>query len=293
MKFRAHETFFIRKGWLHKGIKHVSNDAYVFYDREKKATDILGIGVNMVKALRYWLTAVGLTEEAREGNSRPQYLTDNFGRIIYDRDFYFEEEGTLWFAHYKLATNKELATTWYWFFNEFNMKEFKKEDFISSLDSYIRINENESQVAVGSLEDDYNCLLNTYIPRNSLEKDNPESNIESPLSYLGLIEVVDVKNKVIRKLNLKKDAIHPIIILAAIVDQHPKENEIKISTLFKDPNNIGPVFNMDLNILNYYLDRLQELSYIRVIRTAGLDVIRLDSQLTSHELLVKYYDSLV
>lgn len=33
MKFRAHDTFFIRKGWLSKGMKYVSNKPDVFIDK--------------------------------------------------------------------------------------------------------------------------------------------------------------------------------------------------------------------------------------------------------------------
>ena len=64
MKFRAHETFFIRKGWLSKGMKYVrQTEGNVFIDKENNPMDTLGIGSNMVKSLRYWLLAVGLTEE--------------------------------------------------------------------------------------------------------------------------------------------------------------------------------------------------------------------------------------
>ena len=30
MKFRAHETFFIRKGWISKGMKAIHNDPNAF-----------------------------------------------------------------------------------------------------------------------------------------------------------------------------------------------------------------------------------------------------------------------
>ena len=30
MKFRAHDTFAIRKGWLHKGMRHVVNNPRIF-----------------------------------------------------------------------------------------------------------------------------------------------------------------------------------------------------------------------------------------------------------------------
>lgn len=44
MKFRAHDTFFIRKGWLSKGMKYVHNRADVFVSRDENPTDVLGIG---------------------------------------------------------------------------------------------------------------------------------------------------------------------------------------------------------------------------------------------------------
>ena len=49
MKFRAHDTFFIRKGWLSKGMKYVCNKPDVFIDKNDPPMDVLGIGSNMVK----------------------------------------------------------------------------------------------------------------------------------------------------------------------------------------------------------------------------------------------------
>ena len=61
MKFRAHETFFIRKGWITKGLKNVDIKADVFTDKKVSPTDTLGIGTNMCKSLRYWLQVLDLT----------------------------------------------------------------------------------------------------------------------------------------------------------------------------------------------------------------------------------------
>ena len=52
MRFRAHETFAIRKGWLHKGMKNVVNSPTVFIDKDVNPMEKLGLGTNMVKALR-------------------------------------------------------------------------------------------------------------------------------------------------------------------------------------------------------------------------------------------------
>ncbi len=114
MKFRAHDTFFIRKGWISKGMRYVDkSQGEVFISKKENPMDVLGIGSNMVKALRYWLQAVGLTEEPHSGR-RIQTFTE-FGQIVFDHDKYIEELGTLYLLHYKLASNQELATSWYFF----------------------------------------------------------------------------------------------------------------------------------------------------------------------------------
>ena len=130
MKFRAHDTFFIRKGWLSKGMERVVAKDDLFIDKDENPTDILGIGSNMVKALRYWLQAVGLTSEPKRGR-RVQNLTP-LGREIYEKDPYIEELGTLYLLQYQLAKQKEEATAWYYFFNEFTMSEFTREEFVQS-----------------------------------------------------------------------------------------------------------------------------------------------------------------
>ena len=39
MKFRAHDTFFIRKGWLSKGMRCVHNKPDLFVDKEEIPMD--------------------------------------------------------------------------------------------------------------------------------------------------------------------------------------------------------------------------------------------------------------
>lgn len=80
MKFRAHDTFFIRKGWLSKGMRCVAKKPDVFISHDENPMDVLGIGANMVKALRYWLQAVGLTVEPAKGK-RVQLFTELGKRI--------------------------------------------------------------------------------------------------------------------------------------------------------------------------------------------------------------------
>lgn len=290
MKFRAHDTFFIRKGWLNKGIRNVNKDPAVFMGTNGNPMDILGIGANMVKALRYWLQAVNLTSEPNSGK-REQTFTE-FGRVVFENDQYIEEMGTLWLLHYQLAKNIDEATAWYYFFNEFKLSEFTKEDFVKQLSNYIRINGEE--VSERSLEDDYNCIINTYVPRikSSPEKVQPESNIDCPLGELGLIDISNKKEKIYKKSVPKKDTIHPLILLAVILDQANGETSIKISSIQNDPCNAGKVFNLDIIALTALLYKIELLGYIKVVRTAGLDVIRIEKPMSFLECLQEYYDSI-
>lgn len=280
MKFRAHETFFIRKGWLYKGLKNVTVNKYVFMGIDEKPMDILGIGNNMVKALRYWMQATGLTVEPSSGK-RYQTLT-KFGKIVYENDKYMEELGTLWLIHYKLASNFKEATAWYYFFNEFNVNEFTSEDFTQRLDNYIiNYNKNSDNKSDRILSDEFNCILGTYLPRYKLSKTkiDPENNIECPLGDLDLIDICDNNKRIYKKKSPKIDTLDPLICLAIIVDNLDNKTEINITSLLNENCNIGKILNLDIMGLNAILNKLENLNYLKVIRTAGLDVVRLSEKI--------------
>lgn len=290
MKFRAHDTFFIRKGWLNKGMRNVKIDPTVFMGSKGNPMDVLGIGANMVKALRYWLQAVGLTTEPNFGK-KEQCFTP-FGEVVFKNDPYIEEIGTLWLLHYMLAKNEIEATAWYFFFNEFKLNEFNKEDFVKQLSNYIMINDEE--VSERSLEDDYNCIINTYVPRvkSSPEKVQPESNIDCPLGELGLIDISNRREKLYKKAVPKKDTLHPLILLAIIIDQARGEEEIKISSIQNNKCNAGKIFNLDIITLTSLLYKIELMGYIKVIRTAGLDVIRIVKPMTFLDCVENYYKAI-
>ena len=56
LRLKRHESFSIREGWLAKGIKNVKENGNVFSSSE--ATDLLGIGTNMVKSVNYYMIMI-------------------------------------------------------------------------------------------------------------------------------------------------------------------------------------------------------------------------------------------
>ena len=295
MKFRAHDTFFIRKGWLSKGMRNVvaNRDVFITKDKQRNPMDVLGIGANMVKALRYWLPVVGLTEENKRGQ-RYQTLT-RLGELVYENDPYIEEVGTLWILQYQLAKNKETATSWYYFFNVFNMTEFTKEDFVQSLSNYI-IMENED-AAIRSLNDDFTCIINTYVSRakQSSTKISPENNIDCPFGDLGLIDVLSKSgsNTIYKKSIPDVNSINPWIILAIIYEQANSEIEISLNSLLTSPCNIGKVFNLDSITLIESLHRAEKTGLVKIVRTAGLDYIKLNEGYSFIDCVVRYYEEII
>ena len=289
MKFRAHDTFFIRKGWLSKGMRCVAKKPDVFVDKNENPMDILGLGANMVKALRYWLQVTGLTSEPQKGR-RVQSFTP-LGQIIYSHDRYIEEIGTLYLLQYQLASQIEEATAWYYFFNEFSMSEFSREDFVSALQKYIHMSGESDDVALRSLNDDFSCIVNTYLPRYkaSEKKCDPESNIDCPFGELGLVDVLNKRKKTYKKSIPATDSLDPWVTFAVIVDQSKGRKEIPLNELLNAPQNIGRVFNLDSITMLDILYRIEKMGLIKINRTAGLDVITIQNEQTFLECVESFY----
>lgn len=291
MKFRGHETFSIRKGWLNKGMREVAADPTVFSAKQHNPMDVFGIGSNMVKSLRYWLSAVGLVQ-ASKGKSSSLSLTE-FGELVHVFDPYVEETGTLWLLHYHLVKKPDLATSWYFFFNEFQLSEFDKEDFAAALANYARMN-GGIDPPLRSLEDDFNCIVNTYIPRYKISptKEDPESNMECPLSELGLLELQNRKSRLYRKIVPAAHTIPSAIAAAVLLDQAAGRREVPLTEIQTKPGGLGKAFNLDTITLLTVLNEVERAGFVKVIRTAGLDVLQITTDLTFLGCVERYYQTL-
>ncbi len=290
MKIRGHESFPIRKGWLHKGIKNIVESPRLFLDKEENPCDILGIGTNMVKALRYWLQATQLITEDRA--NRHEVMT-NVARIIDANDKYFEEFGTNALIHYLLASNQDSATAWYWLFNEYEGKEIDKEIFISEINTYVQANSRDGKIGSEKvLSDEFSCIMRTYFAREERD-DDPEETKLCPLTELKLIGMANEKTKMYRKLPIDVDSLNPLLALAIIINERGDfMNEIKINDLFYSKNNIGKIFNLDRLDVLHVLEKIAKLGHVSIIRTAGLDVVKINTVKTFEQWIFAYYESL-
>ena len=98
--FSGHESFHCRNLWLKKGYEYATSDKD--FGNEYAVID-LGVGKNMVNAIRYWLKAFDIIDEDGSINQTVSYILDNKGS-----DPYIEDIGTQWFLHYQLVTKRRL-----------------------------------------------------------------------------------------------------------------------------------------------------------------------------------------
>jgi hypothetical protein len=184
--FGRHETFALRYSWLTKGFQAFEKQKSIFTSEE--STIVLGVGKNMVNAIRFWLRASNMLSETEEG-----FIASELGHTIFSEkeglDPYLEDESTLWLIHWQLATNSELATAWYWFFNCYHKPEFTSEEAADSLVDFVR-NNFTGKYSERTVKQDVLMILRMYCSPKANVKSLEES-LDAPLISLNLVTGLD------------------------------------------------------------------------------------------------------
>ena len=289
VKLKGNESFNIREGWLRKGMRSI-NDYPDLFSRPD-VMEVLGVGSQMVKSIRYWLQATNLCEEQNQGGNRArqQFITEDFGRIIEQYDPYFDDSFTLSLIHYHIVSTKhELCTMWNIFFNEYEGENFTRDNMYESCEEYLKKRlEQGVAYSTNSLRDDCASIIRMY--QETDHDGDPEDNLGSPLSELGLIK----KN---RRCNYdkcipSKEVLNKYAILYVIKQNlSADKNSVSIDELWKAPNNIGRVFNLNRSMINEYLDQLRAIDLITINRTAGLDMVYVSTEKSVVDIMREYYE---
>ncbi|HEX5002400.1 MAG TPA: DUF4007 family protein [Bacteroidia bacterium] len=271
--FSGHDSFECRQFWLKKGFDHLMVEAK-FND---EAVVPLGVGRNMVNAIRHWMKSFGMIDQHDK-------LTD-FSRIIFGKkgfDPYLEDESSLWLLHFQLVTT-EFASLYGLIFNEFRKQkpEFTKEHIVRFiLTKYPGFNEN-------TIGKDFETFTRMYIPKSN----EAEENYDGILSELNLVEEIKKNIYVIK--NEDRQRIPAEIILYCILQQSNKKS-FDFESLLLDKNSVGSVFALTKQGL---ADKLEELgeNYKRegivFSNHAGIRELQFKKTLPSpKEFLTNYYN---
>lgn len=124
--FSGHNTFTCKQYWLHKGYEFVKDQKN--FNEENAVVD-LGVGKNMVNAIRYWLRSFGLVDEKDSLTILAKKIFDRNGW-----DPYLEDIGSLWILHYLLIKSNR-ASIYNLVFNDFRKEriDFTKTQLLNFL----------------------------------------------------------------------------------------------------------------------------------------------------------------
>jgi len=278
IRLQGHEKFPLREGWLNKGISAVKADPLVF--QGKDGPDVFGIGSNMVKSLRYWLKAFNLIKES---SGKGATLTE-LAEIIEEYDPYFEDVFTIWTLHSQIAKNKEEATSWYMFFNKCNIEELPKDKIESILLREITNYAIGQSFSEKSVKNDLDVLISMYgKDKNAVD---PEDNSISPFVQLRLLRNSD---GLYSKVSPDNRIVSEWIVLYELAVLMQDKDNISIEQAIQGECGIANIYQLSSVVSNELLDRLEAMDYIRVDRTAGLDIIYRKMEFDPISVIKDYY----
>ena len=307
-RLTGHDTFPLRHGWLYKAVDILKNNKLLSVSDSQQAArtiEILGVGKNMVNAIRYWAEVSKLVETRIVNRSSVQEITI-LGRYIFDSELgcdpYLEDIGTLWLVHFLLCFDDEQLTAYRYFFNYSNLIYFEKTKLIDDLNNSLVPLTGSTSVNVATVKKDVDCFLATYsrqILRSSKSRAKviDEDYFTSPLSELGLI--VDLGRGFYQSDLDERPSLPIQIFIYALVCFFNKQKSISNATAisFEDiltkPLSPGRVFRLSESALGHLLDKAVEhtTTDISWIDSLGLKQVTISNVLLERSLdeLDDYY----
>ena len=278
--FARHETFHPRWGWIRKAYVATA-DSSVF--NAEDATLRLGVGKNMVRAIRFWGHAFRALAYERD-EKRPRMslsVQSQIGRAIFDEDTgwdpFTEDPGTLWLLHWLLLAPIECAMpVWWTAFNEFGAVEFTQQelsDFVT--DQVGSVSSWSSRPHPSSIDKDVSCLLRTYAPSSGTgRRQQFDDLVDCPMRELGLLRSVDTGERRFRFVVGPKPTLPPEIVFYACADflarTESGANTVSVSRLATEAGAPGRVFKVsEADLVELLEEAVRDVPHASLARPAG------------------------
>ncbi len=283
--FSGHESFPCKSLWLKKG--------YDFYVAQKDfnspdAVVELGVGKNMVAAIRYWYKAFGLISSDERIKWIPDFLFDN--KVGKDR--FMEDLGTLWLLHFLLVYSN-IASIYNLFFVDFQKerRRFDRNQVLTFVKRKTQEAGKEYQFNENTVKKDIGVLLQNYcLPRN------PQSNedFSTLLMDLDLLRQKEKKDEhdddkaYYFNIEGKKKVSPEIFLFAILIYKDAEDSTIPFDLL----QEVGLIFCMtDLEVIDML--RLLSEKYsgsMAYSDVAGIRQLQITQQIDPKVLIEQYYE---
>lgn len=313
----GHDTFALRYGWSKKvydRIEQIIDNKNIF--SEESAISSLGVGKNMLNAMRHWSNYLGLierntqthsfynidaTHHKQDDNRHGIYPNNHFyhaERFFADRtglDPFLESPTTLWLMHWALATNPSLVT-YYWFFNINTKSELSRDELLRLLKEFLSKYPNITIPSESTLKKDVDCFILNYSTKRRKDNEDAETSIESPLAELSLISRPTQTQ--IRALRGQKSSLSIHAFTYCLVRFWQTFNagagSLSLEMATYDECSVGRVFMLDEETLINYAEQLENYSYpIAWTQSAGIRQFQLTEAKTLDDVLNLSIDNMI
>lgn len=286
--FSGHESFPCKTLWLKKGYD------FIMAEKDFNSPDAvveLGVGKNMVAAIRYWYKAFGLKSDDERIKWIPGFLfNDQDGK-----DHFMEDLGTLWLLHFLLVYSNN-ASLYNLFFVDFQKerRRFDKNQIVTFVKRKMAETNQDHLFNANTVKKDVGVLLQNYcLPRN------PQSNEDYSTLLMDLDLLRQKEKKDENEENDKdksfyfniegKKKVTPEVFLFAVLMYKPDEDNTIPFDLLQD---IGLIFCMNdlevIDMLRLLSERYSDsLTYSDV---AGIRQLQITQPMDSKQLIERYYE---
>lgn len=286
--FSGHDSFQCRHLWLKKGYDFVKEEQSF---NNEDAVVKLGVGKNMVLAIRYWLKAFNIIDNKDS-------LT-YFGTKLFDEEIgydpYLEDDASLWLLHYQLIKTG-LASIYSIIFNEFRKEKlfFTKENFLNYLKRIQEINP-ELSFNDNTVTKDFSVFINMY--KNDSDNSNIEDSSSGILSDLDMLKVSitqDYNGKKTEQFqieNYERESLPEAVILYSILDNESYGHSISLNSLEFDTNSPGSIFALNRSgLVNKISEIVKENKDITYTDNSGIKELQFKNKPDAYSILDIYYD---
>lgn len=275
-KFKKNESFYIRDGWFEKALCTIKENKVPNVFSKNLGSQLLGIGANMAKSLKFWLQAANIIEPS---SSKAELTL--FGELIAKYDPYFEDTFTWFLIHYFLCIDKERNPIFYSFFNS-EIKSIRRNELLN----YLVNDFSDSAIPVRGdyVDDDIGVFLKTYLGDGAIN--NPEDNYICPLSSLKLIKKKDDLIKKQKPVYSKLSFFAVYYALGRVFNN----KSFNIEDSFDIEGSPFKIFNLDKNNYLQYLEEMQRNSLITINKTAGLNTVYFEQKASLGNAFKMYFD---
>lgn len=269
--FANHESFHLRYGWLKKAYDAVMEDPRVFVS--DNAPVRLGVGKNMVRAMRFWALSGKIIEPAR-GKSSPDVAPTAIGHAIFKDDGldpYLEDPQTLWLLHWLLFAPGCRIPVWWIIMNELSATNVKITEAAESIQRRVTNIAEWNTPSPKSIKKDIDVFIHTYTTERG--KLSIEDYLDCPFRQLRMIR--QTTDETMRFVFGRKYGMTPQIAAFACLDfisrhKTSSSKSVSVTQLATKPGGVGNIFKIGEADLGALLsEACRTINYMRMDNVNG------------------------